>query len=199
MKKPKIPDWSGQPCIVIGSGPSLAWDNYADVDLVKKSGIKTIAVNTTWEKVKFCDVIYAGDGAWWKYNQSSINIPAVRFTSFRAAERIYGCHYTPTVTKKGYNSGANALFVAAKILRANPVLLLGFDCSTRHGVHHHENHKNTSNPTRDRAERWKPQFKEAVSRSKNTRFINCSRYSEIKFIKKADLQRTLIDLGLLPK
>ena len=42
-------DWEGEPCIIMASGPSLGWDEYADVDLAKKSGIKTIVVNSTHE------------------------------------------------------------------------------------------------------------------------------------------------------
>lgn len=196
-KKTLLPIWEGMPCVVVASGPSLGWDDYADVDLLKRSGINTVAVNNTWEKVRFCKAIYAGDGVWWKYNHGIIDIQAERWTCARSAVNMYGCIYRARFIKPGYNSGANAIELTANVFKANPVIMLGFDCSIKHGVHHHGNHKNTSNPTADRAARWMPQFKNLVEKTHGTEVINCSRYSEIDYFPKKDLKETLCELGLI--
>lgn len=131
-------NWQNQPCAVIASGPSLAWDDYADVELIKQSGIKTVAVNSSWQVARFCDVIYAGDTAWWRYNHKSVDIDAVRWSCSRPAKQMYGCFYRERKIKPGYNSGANAIELAANHYKADPIILVGFDCSTKHGVHHHK-------------------------------------------------------------
>lgn len=189
--------WAGKPCAVVASGPSLGWDNYADIDLLKSSGINVLAVNNTWEKVRFCKAIYAGDGVWWKYNHKNIDIDVERWTCARGAVNMYGCVYRARYVKPGYNSGANAVELAANVFKANPVILLGFDCSVKHGVHHHGDHKHTSNPTPDRTARWMPQFKSLLEKTNGTEIVNCSRYSEIPYFKKGDLRETLCALGLI--
>lgn len=186
--------WENQPCIIIASGPSLGFENYADLHTAKLSGFKSIAVNNSWEKAKFADVIYAGDGVWWKYNHSKIDIKAERWTCARSSTHLYGCKYRARFVKPGYNSGANAAELAANVFKANPVLLLGFDCSVRYGIHHHGKHKHSSNPSKDRTARWKAQFKSLRERAKDTRIINCSRYTEITQFERMPLQQAIDEI-----
>jgi len=193
-KEPLEPQWEGEPCAVLASGPSL---HENDIALIEKSGIKTIAVNTTWEKVRFCDVIYAGDGIWWKYNHSKIDIPAERWTCAKSPVHLYDCTYRARFIKPGYNSGANAIEVAANVFKASLVIMLGFDCSVKHGVHHHGKHKHTSNPTADRAARWRPQFKNLREKTEGTEVINCSRFTEINSFPQRDLKELLCERGLI--
>lgn len=181
-------DWSGQPAIVIASGPSLGFDDYADVEIVRQSGIKVIAVNSTWERVRFCDVLYAGDSSWWRHNVGKIDIDCERWTCSKPAATLYGAKYRDRKIKPGYNSGANAVELAANVFNANPVLMVGFDCSLRHGLHHHGKHPKTTNPTHERLHIWQKQFKSLVRVCPNTRLINCSRYTEIRCIDVATLE-----------
>lgn len=187
-------DWTGKIVAVLASGPSLVQE---DIELVKKSGIKTIAVNTTWEKVRFCDVIYAGDNVWWKHHHNSIDIDAERWCCAKAAVIPYKCFYRDRKVKPGYNSGANAIELAANVFKAKTILLLGFDCSVKNGIHHHGNHKNTPNPNERRCEQWKKQFKSLLDLCKNTEIINCSRYTEIKHFPIKKLDAALCELGLI--
>lgn len=196
-KQPVEAIWEGLPCAVLASGPSLGFDDYADVKLIKESGIKTIAVNSTWEHARFCDVIYGGDGVWWKYHHSSIDIPAERWTCSKGPVQLYNCRYRARHVKPGYNSGCNAVELAANVFKASPVIMLGFDCSIKHGVHHHGKHKQTSNPTSDRTERWKPQFKSLRDKTKGATIYNCSRYSELGYFPRRDLKDVLCELGLI--
>lgn len=184
-------NWKGQPAIVIASGPSLGFDDYADVEIVRESGIKVVAVNTTWERVPFCDVLYAGDRCWWGHNEDKINIDAERWTCSKPAATLNGATYRPRKIKPGYNSGANAIELAANVFKANPVLMLGFDCSIKHGIHHHGAHKKSGNPNDRRCHMWKNQFKNLVKVCGDTRLINCSRYTEIKGVERMDLKKAL--------
>lgn len=185
-----------QPCAVIASGPSLAWDNYADVELIRQAGIKTIAVNNSWEVARFCDVIYAGDGVWWKHNHKDIDISAERWALSRSAVNLYGCQYRGRVTKDGYNSGANAIELAANVYKARPIILLGFDCSLRHGVHHHGKHAKTKNPHAERVSLWGGHFAGVAKKIGKTPVFNCSRYTELDMFPRRDLREMLCELGL---
>jgi len=186
--------WKGLPAIVIASGPSLISE---DIDLVERSGINTIAVNNTWEKVRFAKAIYAGDGVWWKYNQAKIDIDAERWTCARTGEQLYQAKYRARFIKPGYNSGANAVELAVNVLKASTVLMLGFDCSVKKGIHHHGKHEHTSNPTVDKCELWKAQFHSLRDKTQGADIINCSRYSEVKYFVKQDLESALCALGLI--
>lgn len=189
--------WEGQPCVVMASGPSLGFDDYADVKLVEQCGIKTIAVNSTWKDAPWCDVLYAGDGIWWKYNHKDVDIDAEKWSCSKNPSILYGVKYRPRHIKPGYNSGANAVELAVNVYKASTVIMLGFDCSVKHGVHHHANHKHTRNPDKDRCSRWKPQFKNLKQKTKHANVINCSRYTEITHFPRADLRETLCKLGLI--
>lgn len=187
-------NWRDQPAAVLASGPSLCQE---DINLIRESGINTIAVNTTWESARFCDAIYGGDSAWWRYNHTRVDIQAARWTCAKAAQTLYDCHYRPRYVKPGYNSGANAVELAANHYGASTVIMLGFDCSIVHGIHHHGKHPKTSNPTADRCERWKPQFKSLRQITKGRDIINCSRYTEITYFPQRDLREVLCELGLI--
>ncbi len=63
--------------IVIASGPSLTPE---DVRLAMASGWPVIAVNSSWQRVPGCDVIYAGDIEWWAANAHRIDSSAERWT-----------------------------------------------------------------------------------------------------------------------
>lgn len=189
----KVEPWNS-PCVVLASGPSLGWDEYADVQAVKDSGLRTIAVNNTWSVVPFCDVIYAGDTIWWKHNARHINIKATRWTCARNAMGLYGCNYRARKIKPGYNSGALAIELAANVYHANPIILLGFDGSVKHGVHHHGKHKHTGNPNADRAKKWQQQFKCLSGRIGDAKVINCSRYTELKLFERMPLSEALAQL-----
>lgn len=180
--------------VVIASGPSLCAD---DLALVKRIGIKTIAVNSTCATVPWCDALFAADFAWWKVSQGITNIPAEKWTCSQTAASVFKLNYRANKIYPGYNSGACAVELAANVFLANPVLMLGFDCSIKHGIHHHGLHKKLSNPEPGRCEKWKPQFKHLVKICSRTRLINCSRYTEIDCIERMGLEAALCELGLI--
>lgn len=187
-----MPVWQNQAAIVIASGPSLRQE---DVDLVRASGIKTVAINSTWQLVPWCDVLYAADLAWWSRNPEAARISAEKWTLSRPAAHEYKLNFRPQKITPGHNSGASAVELAANVFLANPVLMLGFDCSIRNGIHHHGPHKKLPNPTEHRCQIWKAQFKTMMKLCKRARIINCSRYTEIDCVERMDLEQALCVLG----
>ncbi len=191
LKKVPHDDPWDSPCIIMASGPSLGFDNYADVELAKESGLKTIVINSTHDVAPWADVLYAGDTIWWKANYKNAPKSMEWWTCSKSAGTLFGCKYRARFIKPGYNSGANAIELAANVFKCPQIILLGFDMSVAHGVHHHADHKKSANPNASRCARWKPQFKSARDRSPDSQIINCSRYSEIPYFEKMSLQDAL--------
>ncbi len=177
--------------VVMASGPSLGFDDFFDVELVRQSGLFTVTVNTTWKRAPWCDVIFAGDMAWWRVHGPKVTCGAKRWTCSKTAAKRFACEYRGRQIKPGYNSGACAVELAANVYKAKKVIMLGFDGSVRHGVHHHGKHKKTGNPDSTRCKQWRRQFKHMVDICPKTRIVNCSAYTEIDVIDRGDLMAEL--------
>jgi uncharacterized Rossmann fold enzyme len=173
--------WRGKTVVVLGSGPSLTTD-----DIAKTAHLPTIAVNSTWKIARHCEVIYAGDEAWWRCYGSEIDIPADRYTLKPQTAATYGIKSHENKCGNGYNSGLMAIKLALHE-GAERVLLLGFDCSIENGTHHHGDHEKTINPDKRRCLMWRNQFDQIDPE----RIINCSRHTEITRFKRMPLELAL--------
>jgi len=174
----------------IASGPSLT---ASDCELVKKSGIKTVAVNNSWEMAQSCTYLYAGDAKWWKANFSKINIPAEKWTCSDRAANTYKLHYH--IAAGPYNSGMRAIqFGMSKGFKS--IALLGYDCSIKNGIHWHGAHTEPvlRNPTVSKIEKWHDQFKRVsdIAKKQGIKIYNCSRYTELSCFEQANLEEMLV-------
>lgn len=181
----------GKPCFILASGPSLTTE---DIETVRQTGLPTIAVNCTWRVARFCSVLYAGDRKWWAAHIDDVDIPAKRVTLNGAAARLYGLKHHRRKLVNGYNSGMMAIDYALQ-KRASKVILLGYDCSVKNGIHHHGPHKETHNPTAKRCDIWQLQFKYIADLHKGADVVNCSRYTELKVFPKAKLEDVICELS----
>lgn len=173
----------------IASGPSLTKE---DCELVRQSGIKTIAVNNSWEIAPFCDYIYAGDKKWWSIYFNKITIGAERWTCSTDAANTYKINYH--IAGGAYNSGMRAIqFGIFKGFKN--IALLGYDCSLKNGIHWHGKHidKKLRNPNKEKVSKWKDQFMRVSSQAiKNgVNVSNCSRYTELDCFKIMKLEEAL--------
>lgn len=177
--------------VVLGSGPSLGHDNYADVETVRNSGAFVATVNTTWKRAPWADILYAGDNCWWREHGKKVTSGAERWTCSLSSAKKFNCNHRARQIRPGYNSGACAIEVVANVYNASTILMLGFDCSVKHGIHHHGPHKRTGNPDSCRCRQWRRQFKSLKDVCKNTRIINCSRYTELDVFECMPLAQAL--------
>lgn len=169
----------------IASGPSLTKE---DCELIKNAGLVTIAINSTWKIAPFCNYIYAGDGSWWKENLNNITIDAEFWTCAEHVAKQFNLNYHKAQTSGFWNSGMRALQFAVE-RGAKKIILLGYDCSIKNGIHWHGLHKNTSNPSLVAVKKWNTQF--SLVDTKNCEIINCSRYTELKRFKRDKLENQL--------
>lgn len=174
--------------VCIGSGPSLTAE---DCKTVEDSGLPTVAVNSAWEMARFAKVIYAGDDAWWRVNHNDIDIPAERWTnSENSVDR-----YTLNLHRKqgNPNSGLRAVEFLHEVKGAQKIILLGFDCSVKNGLHFNGPHMQLNNPTEKRCHVWLMRFGMLADeyRKKGIQVINCSRESAITVFPRLSLQEAL--------
>lgn len=168
--------------VCIGSGPSL---NARDCELVRASGLRTIAVNNSWQLATWCDHLYAGDLAWWDANVSKVPDGPKRWTCTRQASAKYALNLHTAYGE--YNSGLRAIELAFQ-LGAERVLLLGYDCTVTSGTHFHGDHKDTKNPTEELCKKWNKQHCRLPQRDQ---VINCSRDTELTAYRLARLEKEL--------
>lgn len=175
--------WLGQTVVCIASGPSLTVE---DCEAVKRSGLPTIAVNSSWKRAPFAQVIYASDPCWWDSYGAEVDTPAERWCSHENTAKKYGINYH--LAFAGNNSGVRAIELAIAF-GAQKILLLGYDCSVAAGTHWHGNHTKTNNPDAKKCRTWMRQF--AQLNKKKTDVINCSRATALQCFPVMTLEDAL--------
>lgn len=171
--------------IILASGPSLCEE---DAAAAMASGWPVIAVNSSWQLVPDCDVIYAGDLEWWRAFQAGITSAAERWTCHPLAASQFNLHlHTATGS---YNSGQRAIQFAAS-QGAKQILLLGFDCSLDGGTHWHGEHGGLRNPTDQSIQRWQRHFLALAQQLGDIDIINCSRRTSLTCFSRKTLQVAL--------
>jgi hypothetical protein len=175
------------PVVILASGPSLT-----DADIEATKHLPCVAINTTWEKVRHCQVLFAGDHRWWCDNAEQIDIPAIRVSLSSNSERQYSAtrFKTKVSVNAGYNSGAVAIEYAI-VNGAERIILLGMDCSVKLGEHHHGKHPKSPNPNETKCALWKQQFRTLRKTYPSADIVNCSRYTELDMFPCMPLEEAL--------
>lgn len=170
--------------VCIGSGPSLT---KADCELV--AGLPTIVVNDTWKMAP--GILYAGDLSWWDKHHASIDRASREcYTRSSTVARKYGVKLFEGIRGK-YNSGQKAIELAAH-LGATQILLLGYDCSVKHGIHWHGKHEGgLRNPGVNSVQSWHGEFAEMARKVRLPPVVNCSRYTELMCFPRLPLEVVL--------
>lgn len=162
--------------IICASGPSLI---PADCLKAKASGAKTITVNSSWGMLPDCDYIFAADYRWWEEHIDTLPEHPQRWSNNLKASRAYHLEYSPVRAGGTFNSGQLAIHFSVW-LGARNIILLGFDCSVREGIHWHGKHVSLANPSRSHTERWKKEFNSTAGQFRGSHnIINCSARTEL--------------------
>ena len=172
--------------IIIASGPSLT---AGDAEVVMASGWPVIAVNSSWQRVPRCDVIYAGDLEWWEACYHGIDSLAQKWTCNVLAAQRY-CLQLHTASG-AYNSGARAIAFAVE-QGAKSLILLGFDCCIDAGSHWHGDHPSgLRNPDASSVKKWHRHFERLRPLLDTADIINCSRHTAIRTFRCLSLEDAL--------
>jgi hypothetical protein len=158
-----FPDWRGQTCVIIASGPSAA---KAGIETAKGRA-KTIAINSSWRLAPWADILYACDYAWWKNHKGVPEFKGLKVSqdpeacrAFKNINRVECVRARddmlltrPAQIGWGGNSGFHAVNLAAQFGAAK-VVLVGYDLRLDLGLHWHEKHQG-NNPMTKNVERWR--------------------------------------------
>ncbi len=146
--------WLGASVVVIGSGPSLTEEDCAAVRAWRQESPalrKVIAVNLSYLKAPWADILYACDSRWWEkfHARALTGFAGQLWTQDEYASRQFHLNYVKSETGQGLNrkpgtinQGENSGFQAlclAYLGGAARAILLGFDMrdSKRNELHWH--------------------------------------------------------------
>lgn len=149
--------WDSATVCILASGPSLTEEQCAAVANWRDGPgrRRVIAINTTFQRAPWADVLYACDGRWWdmyfaEVKEKFLSLSGL-WTQDVAAEKKYGIHLIrserlpglgkkPGIINQGASSGYQALNLAWQA-GATKVILLGYDArEVNKQAHWHGDH-----------------------------------------------------------
>jgi hypothetical protein len=210
-----FPDWAGQACAIIASGPSVKSANVLQL----RGRLKVLAIKeNAYELCPWADVAYGCDLAWWQHRHGLASFKglkvgwdkriAAQFPDVKTIEirEIKRQHYIDKLLFDclgeigcGGNSGFQALNLAMQF-GADRILLIGIDVHDRGGVHWYgrNNWFQGNNPDQYNFARWKRAFENAapVCVERNVEVINASPVSDLRCFRRASVEQALQDWNL---
>lgn len=185
------PQWRGDPCVIVASGPSAG---AVQIDAARGKA-RVMVVNNAWKLAPWADALMAIDYAWWMHWKGCPEFAGLKLsTDVRAcrewgAERVGINRWDPRieVAQLGTvgdlrNSGGACMNLAVQF-GCNPVILVGFDMTVSHGVHFDGPHPaGLNNPRENSVATWRRNIDAAarVIRKLGIRVINCSPISTLR-------------------
>jgi hypothetical protein len=211
MERPQVgvwPDWSGRAVAIVASGPST-----------KKAGVEhlegritTLAIKQNVDICPWAEVVYGCDYPWWRHVRGLPEYRGLKLCYDARAEK-YGCGKveipkanedgllfgkTGTVGAGG-NSGFQAINLAVQF-GATRLLLVGFDCQDRSGVHWYGRNmwQGGGNPSGNNFRRWIKAFGDAakVLAERGVDVVNASPLTDLQCFRRQSITDTLIEWGL---
>lgn len=181
--------WHGPPVACFASGPSLT---LADCDHVRVSGVRTITCNDTIKRAPWADIALAADHGWWQQHRHTVPEGPERWTCSYAAAREFSDLELFRTNLKTRNTGAKAIELAIH-LGATTVVLLGYDCSLKNGVHWHGPHERTTNPDEKLIAEWVGHFELMAdfARERGVRVVNCTRETALECFERRPLEEVI--------
>lgn len=198
-----FPDWSGETCVIVASGPTAK-----DAPLEMALGrAKFIAINTSWQLCPWADILFACDVAWWNHAHGCPDFEGMKITIDRNASRKYEDIHLVECRKAddrivlkplgtvgwGGNSGFHCLNLAVQF-GARKIILIGYDMTVANGLHWHGAHpSNMNNPKQGNVDRWRRAVDAAakVIEPMGIRVINCSPVSRLENYPKMSFEDAL--------
>ena len=207
-----LPIWAGCTVAIIASGESLSTEQCAQVEewRAMRADARVIAINTSFRRAPFADILYACDGVWWRTVDPETRVSyfaearklfpleslwtqdetaAKEFSlRFIASRRGADLSMHPGVVAQGANSAIQAMNLAVHF-GTKRFILLGVD---GRGKHWHADHPSPlSNSLPHRA--WRGSFKTFAAdlSAQGIDTVNCSPGTAVEAFRLGDLTEEL--------
>jgi hypothetical protein len=201
------PNWEGQTCVLVASGPSAKRANISALF----GRCKAIAINESYNLCLWADVLYACDANWWKYRLGVPNFKGLKISQDYLAYDLFRIYpdikqiavdrngnklllNLSGVVGSGGNSGFQALNLAVQF-GAKRIILVGYDMRVDKGEHWHPRHPMPmSNPhPRDNLPRWRAALDGAAGMliALGVKVINCSDVSLLQAYPKMSIEEAI--------
>jgi hypothetical protein len=151
------PDWTGHPCVVAASGPSLTPEVAKAVRMARwLNGWKVVCVNDAWQLMPLVDILYACDERWWRAHGGAAGFAGEKWTTHEKHPHTNskdaliadypdinlvaggdgpGFSDNPAKLHYGSNSGFQAVNLAL-LKGVSRIVLVGFDMRLVEGKRH---------------------------------------------------------------
>lgn len=197
----EIPRWPGCHVAILASGPSLTVEQCESVRAwrdAKPEQRKAVAINNTFQRAPWADLLYACDATWWRVHIAGVreSFHGELWTQDEAAHREFGIRRVesqrlpglgkrPGVIHQGGNSGYQAINLMWQA-GASRCILLGFDMR---GTHWHGRHVGLPNTTEWLFKLWAKDFARLASdlEAEGFEVVNCNPGSALECFRKSDL------------
>lgn len=201
--------WPGATVVILASGPSLTVEQCEAVQVWRKSAggagaaesRRCIAINTTFRRAPWADVLYACDASWWRLYHGEVeagfigekwtqDFEARRFARHIESRRAPGLGKRPGVIHQGGNSGYQAINLAYQA-GARKIILVGFDM---HGTHWHGKYENGLPNTQEWLFRqWLANFEQLAAdlKAEGVEVVNCTPGSALTCFRAASLGKEM--------
>jgi hypothetical protein len=207
MPRPNwYPNWQGETCAIIASGPST---KRVKVDQLR-GRMRVIAIKENSQLAPWAECVYGCDAAWWrnelglpKYNGLRVSVTGsltMSYPDIHIAKIIPHNDHLLLAEKdigtlgSGGNSGFQALNLALQF-GARRVLLIGFDMSDEFGQHWYGPNKGNgrTNPGSWNFGRWRKAFDKAAQQLNGTgiEVLNASEFTSLKCFPKVTVEQAL--------
>jgi hypothetical protein len=196
--KPKwFPNWSQDICIIVASGPSAK-----NADLYSAIGrARFVVVNNSWQLAPWSDFLFAADYKWWASCNGCTEFKGWKVTTDRRAAETHEWGLLRLIARLaddrlqtddgtvgwGGNSGFQALNMVVNF-GCRKIILVGYDMTTKFGLHWHDPYPGTENPTPNKTLRWQRSLDGAAKTlvGLGITVVNCSQESHLRKFKKMD-------------
>jgi hypothetical protein len=200
--------WPGARVVILASGESLSVDQCEKVRAWRMAEAaemrRVIAINTTFRRAPWADVLWGCDCTWWsEYHAEVVDVFAGQlWTQDQRAVDDYGLHFIESQAAPGLcrrpgliNQGGNSAYMSLNLgvqAGARRFVLLGVDM---HGSHWHGDHpQGLSNPAPYLFATWIKQFGVLAKdlAVDGIEVINCTPGTALHCFPEKSLQETLL-------
>ena len=201
MRPDWYPNWSGERCVIIASGPSAT----REAIYLAQGRAKVLAINNSWHLAPWADALYASDAAWWQTGKgdefSGLKVSRSEHPGVKQVRLVKENGEwvnrllldQPGVIGAGGSSGFQALNLALQF-GARSIALVGYDARTDLGSHWHGDHADgLKNPKKVTADLWMRCLDEAAPAlfEVEADVVNCSPVSAVTAFRKTRLAEWL--------